>query len=78
MECSTVIVGGGVVGLSLAMNLANLEGRGEDICVFESKYLGYGSSLRNAGRFRVHFGDERNLEFAIKASEYLESLTKLT
>lgn len=78
MDCSTAIVGGGVVGLSLAMNLAMLEEKGDNICLFESKYLGYGSSLRNAGRYRVHFGDERNLEFAIKSSEYLEELTKIT
>ncbi|MEM3285384.1 MAG: FAD-dependent oxidoreductase, partial [Fervidicoccaceae archaeon] len=71
MNCQTSIVGGGVVGLSVAMNLAMIEGKGEKICIFDEKYLGYGSSLRNAGRFRVHFGDERNLELAIKSAEYL-------
>jgi sarcosine oxidase subunit beta len=78
LECDTAIIGGGVVGLSLAMNLAMFEGRGNNICLFESNYLGYGSSLRNAGRFRVHFGDERNLEFAIRSAEYLEELSKIT
>jgi len=78
VECRTAVVGGGVAGLSLAMNLALLQGRGEDICVFEARYLGYGSSLRNAGRYRVHFGDERNLEFAIESAKYLRELSRIT
>ncbi|PMB75902.1 MAG: FAD-binding oxidoreductase [Fervidicoccus fontis] len=78
MNCKNSIIGGGVVGLSVAMNLAIANGKGNDICLFESKYLGYGSSLRNAGRFRVHFGDENNLEFAIESSKYLNSLSKIT
>lgn len=47
-----IIVGGGVVGLSIAYNLAKY---GVNVEVFERGYIGCGNSTRNAGNARAHF-----------------------
>ncbi|MGC9148706.1 MAG: NAD(P)/FAD-dependent oxidoreductase [Sulfolobales archaeon] len=77
MRCRYIIVGGGVVGLSTALHLAILTNEGSEICVLEKDFVGYGNSGRNGGRYRVHFGAEENLRFAIEAIKYLKSIDKL-
>lgn len=74
MKCKHAIIGAGISGLSVAANLAKLIGNGEGICVFEKNYIGSGCSTRNAGRYRVHFGAEENLKFAIESAKYLQKL----
>ncbi len=77
MRCRYIIVGGGVVGLSVALHLAIYLGRGDEICVLEKDFVGYGDSGRNAGRFRVHFGAEENLRYAVEAINYLKKIGRL-
>lgn len=61
-----VIVGGGVIGLSIAYHLKSLYPR-LDVAVYESKYVGYGASTRNASHIRIHFWSEQNFIFALKS-----------
>ncbi len=46
------IIGGGIVGLATAYNLAK---EGFDVIVFEKKYLLYGASGRNSGGITAMF-----------------------
>ncbi|EWG07369.1 MAG: hypothetical protein ASUL_05236 [Candidatus Aramenus sulfurataquae] len=69
-----LIVGGGSHGLSLAYHLHKMGVK--DVVIIEKKRIGYGSSSRNAGRFRYHFYSKENVEFALKAIRYLESTAK--
>ncbi|MBP1357681.1 MAG: FAD-binding oxidoreductase [Sulfolobus sp.] len=64
-----LIVGAGAHGLSLAYHLKK---KGvKDVAIVEMKRIGYGSSSRNAARFRYHFYSKENVEFAKKAIPYL-------
>jgi sarcosine oxidase subunit beta len=64
-----VIIGAGLHGLSLAYHLSKKEIK--DVIMIEMHRIGYGSSSRNAGRFRYHFYHPRNIEFAIEGINYL-------
>jgi sarcosine oxidase subunit beta len=75
MKYDVVVVGGGVVGLATAYNLAK---KGVKGAVFEKGYIGCGSSTRNASRFRVHFWSEENTRFATESRKRLLNLGKMT
>lgn len=64
-----IIVGAGAHGLSLAYHLVR-EGF-NDIKIIEMKRIGFGSSSRNAARFRYHFFSKENIAYAKKAIPYL-------
>ena len=66
------IVGGGVNGLSIAYNLAKYGFN--DVDVYEKRYVGSGSSTRNANHFRVHFWAKENVVFAIESRKRLINL----
>ncbi|MFA4641031.1 NAD(P)/FAD-dependent oxidoreductase [Pyrococcus kukulkanii] len=53
------IIGGGIIGVATAYELAKL---GEDVVVFEKKYLGSGSTFRCASGIRAQFTDEANIK----------------
>ncbi|WP_054857001.1 FAD-binding oxidoreductase [Vulcanisaeta sp. JCM 16159] len=72
LTADAVVVGAGIVGLAVAYYLAR---KGLSVVVLERSYVGSGSSTRNAGRYRVHFGNRENTEFAIRAIKKLESLS---
>jgi len=55
-----VIIGGGIMGLSVAYNLARYHGV-RDIVVVERSYLCSGASGRNGGGVRAQFGSEENV-----------------
>ncbi len=55
-KVNIAIVGGGITALSTAYYLA--KNGGEDIHIFEAKYLGYGSTGRCAGGIRASFTSE--------------------
>jgi sarcosine oxidase subunit beta len=74
MECDVIVVGGGITGLSVAYNVLRVSPK--KVCVFEKRYIGSGASTRNAGRYRVHFGNEENLKYALKSVSYLKKLPK--
>ncbi|ABW02801.1 NAD(P)/FAD-dependent oxidoreductase [Caldivirga maquilingensis] len=63
-SADVVVVGGGVVGLATAYNLAK---RGVKVALVDRGVIGGGSSTRNASRFRVQFGNRENTRYAIEA-----------
>ncbi len=78
MRYDYVIIGGGIAGLSTAVNLALQTGEPGKICVLEKGYISYGASTRNATHFRVHFFNKENTVFAIESRRRLLGLPKLT
>ena len=69
MKTRVVVIGGGVVGLSIAYNLVR---NGEtDVVVIERDHIGSGSTTRCASCFRVHFWSDENTSFAIEARKRL-------
>ena len=64
-----VVVGAGIIGLSIAFNLVK---KGErDVVVIDRKYVGSGSTTRCASGFRVHFWSDENTLFAIESRKRL-------
>jgi len=59
-RASVVIVGGGIMGLSIAYHLAKHHGI-SDTVVLEKSYLCGGASGRNGGGVRAQFGSEENI-----------------
>ena len=58
-ESETVIIGGGIIGLGIAYELAR-RGR-SDISVLEQGYLAGGASGRNGGGVRMQWSTELNI-----------------
>ena len=59
-RCEIAIIGGGVMGLSIAYNLAV---RGlSDVVVLEGSYLAFGASGRNGGGIRQQWSTAANIE----------------
>ena len=69
-RAQVVIVGGGVMGLALAHNLAK---RGcTDVVVLEKGYLCAGASGRNGGGVRMQWGTSANIELARRSIELMK------
>ncbi|GGS05595.1 FAD-dependent oxidoreductase [Streptomyces aureoverticillatus] len=64
-DASVVIVGGGVIGLSVAFHLAEAGVR--DIVVVERGALGSGSSGKPIGGVRAQFSDPVNIELGLRS-----------
>jgi len=60
-SASVVIVGGGVIGTSIAFHLAEA---GVEVVLLEREQLGSGSTCRAAGGVRAQFSDALNIEIA--------------
>ena len=60
-QAKVVIVGGGIMGLSIAYHLAKNHGI-TDTVVLEKGYLCGGASGRNGGGVRAQFGSEENIQ----------------
>ena len=66
-RCQVAIVGGGIMGLALAYNLAK---RGvTDVVVLEGSYLCAGASGRNGGGVRMQWNTETNIRLARRSLE---------
>ncbi|MFB6303984.1 MAG: NAD(P)/FAD-dependent oxidoreductase [Haloferacaceae archaeon] len=65
----TVVVGGGIVGLSSAYYLAS---RGADVTVYEKGSLGGGSTGRSVGGIRTQFSTRVNVELSLASLETWE------
>lgn len=61
-HCDVAVVGGGVAGLNVAIELAQ---RGYEVSVLEARYVGFGASGRNGGQVVTGF---------TKALSYVETL----
>jgi len=70
-HAEVVIVGGGVLGASIAYHLA-IKGQ-RDIVVLERERLGAGSTSRNAGGVRLQFSTEINVRLSQRSMPRLES-----
>jgi len=69
-RADVVIVGGGVLGASIAYHLATKGVR--DIVVLERDRLGAGSTSRNAGGVRLQFSTEINVRLSQRSIPHLE------
>ena len=66
-RASVVIVGGGVIGTSIAFHLA--EAGVEGVLLIERAELGSGSTAKGAGGVRAMFSDELNVSIGIRSLE---------
>ena len=69
-RADVVIVGGGVLGASIAYHLATKGIR--DVVVLERDRLGSGSTTRNAGGVRLQFSTEINVRLSQRSMPHLE------
>jgi sarcosine oxidase subunit beta len=70
-RASVVIVGGGVIGTSIAFHLA--EAGAEDVLLLERDALASGSTSRAAGGVRTQFSDELNIRIALRSIRAFEA-----
>src|SRR5215212_5531484 len=66
-QASVVIVGGGVVGASIAFHLA--EAGVENVLLLERAELGSGATGKGAGGVRAMFSDELNVRIGLRSLE---------
>ncbi|MGP4028675.1 NAD(P)/FAD-dependent oxidoreductase [Actinomadura sp. 3N407] len=66
-SASVVIIGGGVIGTSIAFHLA--EAGVGDVVLLERDELGSGSTCKAAGGVRAQFSDELNIELGARSLE---------
>lgn len=66
-EAAVVIVGGGVMGTSIAFHLAEAGVR--DVVLVERDELGSGSTSKAAGGVRANFSDELNIALGVRSLE---------
>src|SRR5579875_2895217 len=71
----SVIVGGGIAGLALAIELRRL---GCQATVVEARYPGAGNTTRNVGRIRRMQLTQDLTEFSCRASDKWRTVAKLT
>lgn len=70
---SVVIIGGGVIGTSIAFHLA--ESGVRDIVLVEAEQLGSGSTSKAAGGVRLQFSDAVNIELAMRSMAAFEDFS---
>ena len=74
-KADAVIIGGGVIGLAIAYNLAK-KGM-DDIVVLEREYLGSGATGRCGAGIRQQWGTEMNCRLARKSMDIFENMNEL-
>lgn len=76
-ELDLLIIGGGVIGLSIAYNLARLAGpKLGKVAVIERSYLVSGASGRNGGGLRMQWGDAGNVALMRESIEICRGLAQ--
>jgi sarcosine oxidase subunit beta len=68
-----VIIGGGVIGVSIAFHLA--EAGVSDVLLLEARALGSGSTCKAAGGVRAQFSDRVNIELGLRSLELFRSFS---
>lgn len=63
-RAEVVVVGGGVIGTSIAFHLSEA---GVDVCLLERDELASGSTSRAAGGFRAQFSDPLNIAIGLRS-----------
>jgi len=75
-EASIAIIGGGIIGTSVAYNLAN---KGiEDIVLLEKSKFGSGSTQAALGGFRHQFSNELSIKLSKESIKTIEKFKELT
>lgn len=69
-EASVVIIGGGIIGTSIAFNLAKLGIK--NVSVFEKSYISSGSTGRCGGGIRQQWTSPMNVRLAMRSVELFE------
>jgi sarcosine oxidase subunit beta len=72
---SVVIIGGGVMGTSIAYHLANAGVT--DVVLVDKSYLGSGSTCKAAGGVRAQFSDSLNIAFGARSLKVFENFREL-
>ena len=73
-RADVVIVGGGIIGASIAYHLATRGVR--DVVVLEREQLGGGSTTRNAGGVRLQFSTEINVRLSLRSLPRIEKFAE--
>ena len=73
-EASVVVVGGGVMGTSIAFHLA--EAGVDDVLLLERSDLGSGSTCKAAGGVRAQFSDPVNIALGLRGLEAFEDFPR--
>lgn len=73
-KAQVVIIGGGIMGLALAHNLAMRGVR--DVVVLEKSYLCAGASGRNGGGVRMQWGTRTNVELAKRSIDLMKGFAR--
>src|SRR5712692_9311382 len=71
---SVVIIGGGVVGCSIAYHLARRGVR--DVVVLERETVGSGTTSKAAGGIRAQFATETEIRFSLESLRVLASFAE--
>jgi sarcosine oxidase, subunit beta len=71
---SVVIIGGGVVGCSIAYHLARRDMR--DVVVLERETVGSGTTSKAAGGIRAQFPTETEIRFSLESLKVLQNFTE--
>jgi sarcosine oxidase, subunit beta len=69
-----VIIGGGVVGCSIAYHLARRGAR--DVLVLERETVGAGTTSKAAGGIRAQFPTETEIRFSLESLKVLKNFTE--
>lgn len=73
-SASVVIIGGGIIGASIAWHLAKAGVK--DVLVVESSEMGSGSSAKPLGGVRANFSDPSNIELGRRSLEAFERFSE--
>jgi len=71
-----VIIGGGIIGTSIAYHLARKKARG--VILLEKGMLGEGSTAKCAGGIRAQFSTEINIRFSLESFKTWNSFEEIT
>ncbi len=74
-SADVVVIGAGIMGLSIAYNLARRHGI-TNICVLDATYLCGGASGRNGGGVRAQWSDEQNIRLMQQSLELFREFAR--
>lgn len=76
-EADVVIIGGGIIGFSVAFHLAKLK-FGRIVLLEKEAMIGEGSTSKAAGGIRAQFAQKVNIEMSIVSEEFFRNFNKHT